>query len=177
MKKIILLGITTLFVSVSYSQSIRRQVIGATGATLSDRTNISIDFMLGEMAITTVNDEETSIFQGFHKRNHSTLQANEVQMDIQRTLIDSNENVEDVDFSMYPNPIKDELLVIQFVPLERQKITVTIRNILGQTIYHKDYSTTENRIRLDTFQTMPSGIYVVEFFTGNKRIVKRIVKQ
>lgn len=177
MKKIILIGITVLFVSVSYSQSISRQIIGSTGTTLSDRTNISIDFTLGEMAITAVNDEDASIYQGFHKRNHSMLLTNEIQMDVQRTFIDSNENTEDVDFSMYPNPIKDELLVIQFESLERQEIRITIQNVLGQTIYNKNYISTENIIRLDTFQTVPSGIYVVQFSTGNKRIVKRIVKQ
>jgi hypothetical protein len=48
------------------AQSIERQVIGSAGTTLSNGT-ISIDFTVGELAVTTITDGTTTLTQGFHQ--------------------------------------------------------------------------------------------------------------
>lgn len=65
MKKFLLI---ILFVTVnSYSQSIERQVIGATGATYTDDATVSMDFTIGELLVTTITDGTTTLTQGFHQ--------------------------------------------------------------------------------------------------------------
>lgn len=57
-----------LFTSVSFSQSIERQVIGSSGNTLSNGT-VSLDFTVGELAVTTITDGSVVLTQGFHQAN------------------------------------------------------------------------------------------------------------
>jgi len=49
------------------AQSIDRQVIGSAGETIADGATISIDFTVGEVAITTITDGVAIISQGFHQ--------------------------------------------------------------------------------------------------------------
>ena len=65
MKKIIV--IITLITSISYGQSIERQVIGSAGSTLTDGATASLDFTVGELAVTTITDGTTTLTQGFHQ--------------------------------------------------------------------------------------------------------------
>ncbi len=48
------------------AQSIERQVIGSAGTTLSNGT-VSLDFTVGELAVTTITDGTTTLTQGFHQ--------------------------------------------------------------------------------------------------------------
>ena len=50
------------------AQSIERQVIGASGETLSNDT-VSLDFTVGELAVTTITNGTTTLNQGFHQPN------------------------------------------------------------------------------------------------------------
>ena len=64
MKKILLVAL--LITTISYGQSIERQVIGSSGQTLSNGST-SIDFTVGELAVTTITDGATALTQGFHQ--------------------------------------------------------------------------------------------------------------
>ncbi|NQY30848.1 MAG: hemagglutinin protein [Flavobacteriaceae bacterium] len=65
MKRILLAVL--LITTISYSQSIERQVIGSAGTTLTDGATASIDFTVGELAIATITDGTITLTQGFHQ--------------------------------------------------------------------------------------------------------------
>jgi hypothetical protein len=50
----------------SQAQTIERQVLGSAGTTLSNGT-VSLDFTLGELAVTTITNGTTTLNQGFHQ--------------------------------------------------------------------------------------------------------------
>lgn len=52
----------------SQAQSIERHVIGTSGSTLSNGT-VSLDFTVGEVAVTTITNGTTTLNQGFHQPN------------------------------------------------------------------------------------------------------------
>ncbi|MBQ4820677.1 hemagglutinin protein [Aquimarina sp. MMG016] len=56
-------GITTI-----EAQTIERQVIGSSGTTISDGS-VTLDFTVGELAVTTITDGATILTQGFHQEN------------------------------------------------------------------------------------------------------------
>ncbi|AUC83236.1 hemagglutinin protein [Lacinutrix sp. Bg11-31] len=57
-----------LFFCFSQAQSIERQVIGVSGETLSNGT-VSLDFTVGELAVTSITNGTTTLNQGFHQPN------------------------------------------------------------------------------------------------------------
>lgn len=67
MKKIIqFIGCLLLGVSFTNAQSIERQVIGSAGNTLSNGT-VTVDFTVGELAVSTITDGTTTLSQGFQQ--------------------------------------------------------------------------------------------------------------
>ncbi|WP_452599660.1 hemagglutinin protein [Pontimicrobium sp. MEBiC01747] len=64
-KNIVRLGILLLAFQMN-AQSIERQVIGSAGTTLTNGT-VSLDFTVGELAVSTITDGTTTLTQGFHQ--------------------------------------------------------------------------------------------------------------
>lgn len=60
---ITILFLTTFFVN---AQTIERQVIGSSGTTLSN-ANVTVEFTVGEIAITTISNGTTTLSQGFQQ--------------------------------------------------------------------------------------------------------------
>jgi len=69
MKKILILTLVLFFMENSEAQSIEREVIGASGTTLSN-TSVNLDFTIGELVVTTITDGVTILSQGFHQGSY-----------------------------------------------------------------------------------------------------------
>ena len=64
----IMIIFVSFFGTLSFGQSIERQVIAAAGLTLTDGATASIDFTVGELVVTTITDGSTAtLTQGFHQ--------------------------------------------------------------------------------------------------------------
>jgi hypothetical protein len=60
-------SIVFLLVTIcGYSQSLERQVIGSAGSTLTN-ASASLDFTIGDLAVSTITDGTISLSQGFHQ--------------------------------------------------------------------------------------------------------------
>lgn len=66
MKAFKFIFILLLSVGSAQAQSIERSVIGSAGSTLSN-ASVSLDFTVGEIAVTTITDGTTTLSQGFHQ--------------------------------------------------------------------------------------------------------------
>ncbi len=65
LKKLVCFGLL-IAASQFSAQTIERQVIGSAGTTLTNGT-ISLDFTVGELAVSTITDGTTTLTQGFHQ--------------------------------------------------------------------------------------------------------------
>tara|TARA_B100000809_G_scaffold127796_2_gene125933 strand:- start:12995 stop:14968 length:1974 start_codon:yes stop_codon:yes gene_type:complete len=69
-------------------------------------------------------------------------------------------------FTMYPNPLKNELLTINLIPFKNNSVEAIIRNMLGQTVY--EYKTqNEKTITINTNSLLKSQFYIVTVKSGN----------
>ncbi|MEO5571475.1 MAG: T9SS type A sorting domain-containing protein [Bacteroidia bacterium] len=79
--------------------------------------------------------------------------------------------------SISPNPFISEITII----IQNQNIkqaTITVKNILGQTVYLKNYQIINNNFQtaLD-LNFLSKGIYLLEINIDGERMVKKIVKE
>ena len=90
---------------------------------------------------------------------------------INSTRLCLNETFTDIDFKIYPNPVKNEL----FVNTQTDLNSVEIYDVLGKQILRLDNIENDKPINLSSLK---SGIYFAKFNTqaGNYQ-TKKIIKQ
>jgi subtilisin family serine protease len=94
------------------------------------------------------------------------------------SLLAVKENTKDVTVSVYPNPFSSELnIALQNIP--SKNFTITIRNILGQTVYFSEYvnESAKKIIHLSDTKDLKAGVYFVSFDSKEFNISKKVVKQ
>lgn len=76
---------------------------------------------------------------------------------------------------VYPNPFEDKIQ-INLADLPQEEIMVSLINEMGQKILTKTFMPTQTSITLFAEQ-FPSGIYLLQFSSGTRSWVKKIVKK
>jgi hypothetical protein len=152
MKKIILL----LFIGICTIKSIKAQTISAgTIASFAGSVNnstITIDYSVGENAISTFSNASNAVTQGF-------LQP---QLIISTGIVEVNENNE---VSVYPNPTTDFVLI-----KSTDQFTWIVYDSAGKVVLLGDYS------KIETAQ-FALGVYYLEISnkkSDNKKTIKLI---
>ncbi len=85
-------------------------------------------------------------------------------------LFSRNSNFDSINFSVYPNPTSDVVMVKY-----SNKITeVSILNLLGQTVLNKKLNTTETTIDLSN---LPSATYLVKVVSERKIKMVKVIKR
>jgi len=107
MKKTIIIIVLFLFSKEMEGQSIERQVIGASGATLSN-VSVSLDFTIGELVVTTITDGTTILTQGFHYGSYLLSVKISPIVKLQGALLNPNVGEEML--------MRDDLRVAGFIP-------------------------------------------------------------
>ncbi|MEW7280958.1 T9SS type A sorting domain-containing protein [Aquimarina sp. 2201CG1-2-11] len=149
MKKYILITIVLLTIMQLQAQGIERQVIASSGMTLMN-DQVTLDFTIGEIAITTINNESSVLTQGFHQPSYMVITT---EPDTPTT------------FSLYPNPTSG------WVIIEGEGVKeINLYSITGQWVF------TSNQNSFD-ISHLSSGVYMAQIETISKMIIKRIVKK
>ncbi|MCX7550678.1 M28 family peptidase [Xanthomarina sp. F2636L] len=77
----------------------------------------------------------------------------------------------DVTFSMYPNPVQENLNI--YMDLKDQEYaTFKLIDILGKQILHKTFKTSSNKLDVSNLN---KGIYLAVFEVGNSKVTKKLV--
>ena len=84
-----------------------------------------------------------------------------------------NNTEKSIDFSIYPNPAQT-LINIEFENASSKNYTLSIVNVLGQTVYSKQTSDSKLQISVDEF---PSGIYSIQVSCEKKSMSTKFIKQ
>jgi hypothetical protein len=156
----LLLILILFFVITGNSQNIERSAISNAG-NYSKKSNMSLSFTLGEIAIQTHQNNEFTFAQGFQQSNISVS-----------TLIKDPEINYDV--RIYPNPVKNWLSV-QFDQNIQEKFYIKIFNLKGQLLKKKAISLPMDEINFGHYK---NGEYILQI-NENRRIIKsyKVVKQ
>lgn len=157
MKHIILVLILT-FSSLSFSQSISKQVIGTSGKTLTNN-NLKLSYTVGEPVVGLMTAGGNQLGNGYYPA-----------MDLQALSVE--DNVLDVQLKVYPNPTSQSLYVSH---PELNSFGITIVDLNGKQLYQ---GTIIKEEPLDV-SNYTQGMYLVtiENTTTNKKNTYKIIKK
>ena len=97
------------------------------------------------------------------------------EINITGTLVNVDEMDEiQLGFAIYPNPTT-EAATVQFQLSKNQKVSIEVKNILGQTIQNvlnEDLNSGLHEVKLPV---LPRGIYMIDLYSGNKHHVRRLI--
>jgi hypothetical protein len=157
MKHILLVLILT-FSSLSFSQSISKQVIGTSGKTLSN-SNLKLSYTVGEPVVGLMTAGGNQLGNGYYPA-----------MDLQALSVE--DNVLDVQLRIYPNPTSQSLYVSH---PELNSFGITIVDLNGKQLYQ---GTINKEEPLDV-SNYTQGMYLVtiENTTTNKKNTYKIIKK
>lgn len=78
-----------------------------------------------------------------------------------------------VDVKLYPNPVKNQKVTVEFNKLEIKEIK--INNIAGKEVFNQKFDYPENKktVRLNE---VPNGVYLIRIKTSNDQVlVKKLI--
>ncbi len=77
----------------------------------------------------------------------------------------------DSELSFYPNPSKGAVKVTN---TSGDLVKLSIFNILGDEVFSQKITKIETDLAIDK---LPSGVYIVAFYQGDKTITERLIKE
>jgi hypothetical protein len=155
--KHIILVLTLTFSSLSFSQSISKQVIGNSGKTLTN-SNLKLSYTVGEPVVGLMTAGGNQLGNGYYPA-----------MDLQALSVE--DNVLDVQLRVYPNPTSQSLYVSH---PEMSSFGITIVDLNGKQLYQ---GTINKEEPLDV-SGYTQGMYMVtvENVATNKKNTYKIIK-
>lgn len=158
MKKIVVTFLMLIINNLAQSQTISKQVIGASGKTLSN-SNLKVSYTVGEPVVGLMTAGGNQLGNGYYPAMN--LQA--------LSLDDASLNVE---IKVYPNPTSESLYVSH---PEYNSFLIQIADINGKQIYA---GTIEKEMPLDV-SSYTQGMYliIIENKESNKKNTYKIIKK
>ncbi|MDN5205105.1 T9SS type A sorting domain-containing protein [Fulvivirgaceae bacterium BMA10] len=90
------------------------------------------------------------------------------------TSIDDGNIEHDLDYKIYPNPVKD-YVKIKFTNNSSQTLTIQLTDVLGRTVHTNRYDQYEFDEEID-MGSLNEGVYLMHFVLEDKRVTERILK-
>jgi hypothetical protein len=156
--KHLILVLTLAFSSLSFSQSISKQVIGTSGKTLTN-SNLKLSYTVGEPVVGLMTAGGNQLGNGYYPA-----------MDLQALSVE--DNVLDVQLKVYPNPTSQSLYVSH---PDMSSFGITIVDLNGKQLYQ---GTINKEEPLDVSNYI-QGMYLVtvENAAANKKNTYKIIKK
>jgi len=146
MNRIVLLLLFILSMNNIRSQSLSPEVLSSSGETFVCQT-FTIDWTLGELAITTIQNTNNQITQGFHQ-SYELTDINELPIDIGSIKV-------------FPNPISNWLHVeLNF--LKHRSVQIKLLDNNGKLVLKKSVSGQQIVDKL-SIHDLPIGTYLINF--------------
>ncbi len=152
MKSRFLLLFATLWIGHIHAQSSSPEVVSSAGDTFQG-DNIRIEWTLGELAITTIQNPPQQITQGFHQPVYTITSIDELPEDIG-------------EISVFPNPTSD-IMEMRLNFNQYQKVQIRLTDTQGRVLITKEISGQNLSDRTD-IRELPRGSYFLIFFINNQ---------
>ncbi|MBV6484666.1 MAG: hypothetical protein KFKLKKLM_01176 [Flavobacteriales bacterium] len=90
--------------------------------------------------------------------------------------VGTSEMIDNYDFTVYPNPIKDEFTV-EFTNTKQNNLTIEIYSVLGKKVLEKHIEiSSSNRIFNLNLEDEANGVYFLKIISKNNSLTKQILK-
>lgn len=143
-----------------YGQALQRQMLSAQGGVYNAK-GLIFSQSVGQLSVNGTTSTKTYTFQQGFQQNFFAMAQNQIQL--------SNFSV-----TIYPNPVIDSFTITVSNVVE-ETCTITIFTVLGQQVYQGQMASfqTQKTISLGTYS---NGTYLVQLFSGNQIVTKKIIK-
>lgn len=159
MKFVIVLYCYLAFPIVLLSQEIDPQVLSTSGSSFTTN-NIQLDWTLGEMAITSIQNSSLQITQGFHQPYYVITLTKELPIDIGVV-------------SVFPNPTAQQVEV-RLDLLEDFPFAAELIDVTGKLIWKQNFQSNTKFFQKD-LRALPSGVYFLNLTFDQNRF-RKVVK-
>jgi hypothetical protein len=170
----VITGITGDNGSTSFRNVVRAMIPDAAGLTLYREWNAGETMTLKDKwAIENANDPSTLKVVVFIQ-NETTREILQAALDTRGVVTGSERLHDDIDFAVFPNPVKD-LLTVQFGEITNDDITLELYSTSGSLIYSGHFPFGKRTIELST-GSYAEGMYILRISTaegliGNRKII------
>ncbi len=152
-------------------ESINRSYVGIDGWIVDGVGPIdNYLFPTGRNTDSTMIDFEQHDFKCFQNSEFGLYNPSGTDCEYLLNHVGINE-AENVSLSIYPNPTNNNIWIEQG---GIGKIQISLYDNLGRTVLIKNSN--EIRTKLD-LEYLPQGVYIIKIFTGDKTIIKKIIKR
>jgi hypothetical protein len=83
-------------------------------------------------------------------------------------------SIPDFSVTIYPNPVVDSF-TITVATAPEEPLIIKITNLLGQQLYQGQLPSFQSQKTIP-FASFPNGTYLVQLFSGNQIVTKKIIK-
>lgn len=156
MKKYILLVSSIAIAGYGFAQSIERSVLASSG-NFSSTSLMSISSTLGEVFVITLDGSSGSLTQGFQQSTSTSGGGIGI------------EEIENIDFSVYPNPFQD---VVNIKSTTKGNYTLKLVDVLGRDLlldYRNNNSNSVLNLELN-LNEYQSGLYFLKVYNDSNHL-------
>ncbi len=158
MKKGLLIVVSIVIANLSFAQSLDRVLVSSGGESYANG-NFQADVSLGEPVIATFEGGDYMLTQGFHQG---------------LMIFKEIENLQDIEFQLYPNPAVDYVNV-EFPVNDYQEVIIQVVSLNGQVIWNAQLTDSTTRLHVSLW---PVGVYMLRLIADNEiKITSKISKQ
>jgi len=163
MKKVLIFIVSVLFIYgttvLAQLPSIERYVVASSGGTWTNGSSLEVDYTIGDVAVTTLDNTNNFLTQGFQQPLEGGVFINEE---------------DGVIFTTYPNPVRT-VLTLQISNSAKPGFAAELFDMLGQQLTKYSVVCDNSGTSVFTFdmQGLAPGTYFLHL-TGGNNFVKNI---
>lgn len=149
-----------LLVISGYSQTVQRQTVSAQGGVYI-ANGLVFSQSIGQLSVIGTTTTPRFTFQQGFQQSLAAMVSNTI-------------SVPDFSVTIFPNPVVDSF-TITVANAPEEPLTIKITNLLGQVLYQGQMSSFQSQKTIP-FGSFSNGTYLVQLFSGDQIVTKKIIK-
>lgn len=143
-----------------YCQMVQRQTVSAQGG-VYNANGLVFSQSIGQLSVIGTSTTPRLTFQQGFQQSVVAIFSNAI-------------SVPDFSVTIYPNPVVDSF-TISVANAPEAPLTIKITNLLGQVLYQGQLASFQSQKTIP-FGSFSNGTYLVQLFSGNQIVTKKIIK-
>lgn len=142
-------------------QTIQRQMVSAQGGIYKGSKGVIFSQTIGQLSVIGTTSTPNHTFQQGFQQSFSSI-------------LESKISIADFSVIVYPNPFVESFTIL-VSSVSDQEMAIRVTSILGQLIYQGNMLPLQTQKTIP-FGSYPSGTYLVQLYSKNQIISKKIIK-
>jgi hypothetical protein len=146
--------------TAGYSQAVQRQTVSAQGGVYT-ANGMVFSQSIGQLSVIGTSASTRFTYQQGFQQSLAAMVSNTI-------------SVPDFAVTIFPNPVVDSF-TISVANAPDEYLSIKITNQLGQVLYQGQLPSFQSQKTIP-FGSYPNGTYLVQLFSGNQIVTKKIIK-